>query len=71
MKRDYREKTIKGYLTDGTHFCRIPVTVRMTNDDKGKSLSLTAGYSMMGDRIMVGIPLEEVNDIIVLAEGQA
>ena len=66
MKRDYREKTVKGYLTDGTHFRRIHVTVRMTNDEKGKSLSLAAD-----DIIMIGIPLEEVNDIIVLAEGQA
>lgn len=65
MSRDYREKTINGYMTDGTHFGGIPVTVRMTNDDKGKSLSLTAG-----DRIQIGIPLDEVSDIIVLAEGE-
>ena len=66
MSREYREKTINGYLTDGTHFGGIPVTVRMTSDDIGKSLSLTAG-----DSIQIGIPLEEVADIIVLAEEQA
>lgn len=66
MSRDYREKTVNGWLTDGTHFGGIPVTVRMTNDDMGKSLSLTAG-----DSIQIGIPLEEAEDIIVLAEKQA
>ena len=63
MKRDYREKTINGYMTDGMKFTAVPVTVRMTSDDRGKSLSLTAA-----DILQIGIPLEEVTEIIVLAK---
>ena len=63
MNRDYRQKTINGWLSDGDRFGGIPVTVRMTHDDKGASLSLTAG-----DTVQIGIPLEEVTDIIALVE---
>ena len=56
--RDYREKLVNGWLTDGKHFGGIPVRVRMTSDDKGQSLSLTT----VG--IQIGIPLESVRDII-------
>ena len=61
--RDYRHKTINGWLTDGDRFRGISVTVRMTHDDNGTSLSLTAG-----DTVQIGIPLEEVTDIIALVE---
>lgn len=63
MSRDYREKDVGGWLTDGKHWGEIPVTVRMTSDDKGQSLSLTAGES-----IQIGISLEDVADIIKVVE---
>ena len=60
--RDYREKDVKGMITDGHRFTMTNVVVRMTSDTRGKSLSLNAG------NILIEIPLEEVEDIIVLAE---
>lgn len=60
--RDYREKEVKGMITDGHSFTMTNVVVRMTSDKRGKSLSLNAG------NILIEIPLEEVEDIIVLAE---
>ena len=56
--RDYRHKTVDGYITDGFHLAKIPVDVRMTSDKLGQSLSFTAG------EIQIGIPLESVHDII-------
>ena len=65
-KRDYREKTIKGCIFD---ICQIPtlprkcdVTVRMTSDKIGQSLSLCA-YN-----VMIEIPLEPIADIIRVAD---
>lgn len=62
--RDYREKNVMGMIVDITkpmpHFCNV--TVRMTSDNKGKSLSLAAA------NVMIQIPLEEVEDIIWIAE---
>ena len=62
--RDYREKDVMGMIVDITkpmpHFCNV--TVRMTSDKKGKSLSLAAA------NVMIQIPLEEVEDIIRIAE---
>lgn len=65
-KRDYREKTIKGCIFD---ICQIPtlprkcdVTVCMTSDKIGQSLSLCAF------NVMIEIPLEPVADIIRVAE---
>lgn len=62
--RDYREKEVKGILCEAEHMKYIPtnVTVRMTSDKLGQSLSLSAF------NVMIEIPLEEVEDIIVLAE---
>ena len=60
--RDCREKDVKGMITDGHRFTMTNVVVRMTSDIRGKSLSLNAG------NILIEIPLEEVEDIIVLAE---
>lgn len=60
--RDYREKTVNGWLAASDKFMFFPVDVRMTSDNKGKSLSFTAGT------VQIGIPLEQVRDIIVLAE---
>ena len=63
--RDYREKDVVGLITDVTE-CGLPkkckVTVRMTSDKIGQSLSLSA-YN-----IMISIPLEQVRDIIKVSE---
>lgn len=62
-KRDYREKDVKGILCEAEHMKYIPtnVTVRMTSDKLGQSLSLSAF------NVMIEIPLEEVADIIRVA----
>lgn len=62
MARDYREKTVTGMITDGKHLGRTPVTVRMTSDKKGQTLSLNVG------EIMMAISLEDVQDIIRVTE---
>lgn len=62
--RDYREKLVNGWVTDGKHFGGIPVRVRMTSDDKGQSLSLTTEMNPKDRGIQIGIPLESVKDII-------
>ena len=64
-KRDYREKTIRGFIGDSTKSV-IPkpcqVTVRMTSDKHGATLSL------QGFNVLIGIPLEEVAEIIKVVE---
>lgn len=62
--RDYREKTIKGMIFDiHKPFPQMgQVTVRMTSDKRGQSLSLQCA------NIMIEIPLEPVNDIIRVPE---
>lgn len=67
MKRDYREKQVDGMVAIWNArriptFRKMPVTVRMTNDKVGKSLSLQAG------NVMIEIPLEQVTEIIMLTE---
>lgn len=67
MKRDYREKQVEGMVAIWNArriptFRKMPVTVRMTNDKVGKSLSLQAG------NVMIEIPLEQVTEIITLTE---
>lgn len=62
MKRDYREKDVNGLITDGHHIRPCNVTVRMTSDKHGQSLSLTA----LG--VQINIPLESVADIIRVVE---
>lgn len=59
--RDYREKDVMGFIGDTSKSifpkpCRI--TVRMTSDEKGQTLSLA------GANILIGIPLEEVKGIV-------
>lgn len=60
--RDYREKTVKGMVATGIipKFCNV--TVRMTSDKRGQSLSLQA-YN-----VLIEIPLESVKDIIKVTE---
>lgn len=65
MSRDYREKEVEGVIGDIRAMLspkQCKVTVRMTSDKNGKSLSLQA-YN-----ILIEIPLESVADIITLAE---
>lgn len=66
MSRDYREKTVEGCIIDGSNPLMIPkkcnVTVRMTSDKLGQSLSLQAF------NVMIEIPLESVKDIIKVSE---
>ena len=66
--RDYREKLVNGWLTDGKNFGGIPVRIRMTNDEKGKSLSLTTEMNPNDLGIQIGIPLEAVRDIIKVVD---
>ena len=66
--RDYREKLVNGWLTDGKNFGGIPVRVRMTSDDIGQSLSLTTEMGAKDLGIQIGIPLEAVKDIIRVVE---
>lgn len=62
--RDYREKTVDGVIFDVKR--PVPkdcdVTVRMTSDRIGQSLSLQAA------NVMIMIPLEAVRDIIKVSE---
>lgn len=65
--RDYREKDVKGMLAIWNPrriptFIHDTVTVRMTSDKKGQSLSLSAG------NVLIEIPLEQVQDIIKVSE---
>lgn len=64
-KRDYREKDVMGFIgdTSKTIFpkpCRI--TVRVTKDNNGATLSLA------GANVLIGIPLEQVAEIIKVVE---
>lgn len=63
--RDYREKDVMGFIGD-TSKSLFPkpyeITVRMTSDENGQTLSLA------GANILIGIPLEEVADIIKVVE---
>ena len=63
--KDYREKEVTGFIGDTSKSvfpksCRI--TVRMTSDKRGKTLSLA------GANVLIAIPLEEVSDIIKVAD---
>ena len=63
--RDYREKDVTGFIGDTSKSvfpkpCRI--TVRMTSDKHGQTLSLA------GANVLIGIPLEEVADIIKVVD---
>ena len=65
--RDYREKDVKGIIKIWNprriyRSIHDTVTVRMTSDDKGQSLSLSAG------NVLIEIPLEQVQDIIKVSE---
>ena len=66
MSRDYREKDVKGCIVDGSDLIPLPkkcdVTVRMTSDKVGQTLSLSAF------NIMISIPLESVREIIKVSE---
>ena len=66
MSRDYREKTIKGCIFDDHKPTLVPqrcdVTVRMTSDKLGQSLSLQA-YN-----VMIEIPIEKVSGIIKVVD---
>ena len=66
MSRDYREKDVKGLIIDGSNLIPLPkkcdVTVRMTSDKVGQTLSLSAF------NIMISIPLESVREIIKVSE---
>ena len=63
---DYREKTVAGLIFDATtkppRLERCNVTVRMTSDEIGQSLSMQAG------NVMIEIPLEHVAEIIRVTE---
>lgn len=62
--RDYREKTVDGIICiakDPNGYpvpMKTKVTVRMTSDKIGQSLSFNAG------NIMISIPLESVRNIV-------
>ena len=58
VKRDYREKTVYGFVSDGRSTSHCRVVVRMTSDKLGQSLSLQAS------NFMIGVAIESVKDII-------
>ena len=62
--RDYREKTIRGSIMDidslKPHLGKV--TVRMTSDNRGQTLSLQCA------NVQISIPLESVTDIIKVTE---
>ena len=66
--RDYREKDVEGIIFTAKDQNGFPVpmkanvTVRMTSDKIGQSLSLNVG------NIMISIPLESVRDIVRVTE---
>ena len=66
--KDFRMKTVRGFIGDDTKSV-IPkpcqVTVRLTADKRGQTLSL------QGFNVMIGIPLEEVSEIIRISEKRA
>lgn len=64
MSRDYREKTVNGIYFNAIGMTFTKVTVRMTNDKKGASLSLNANGHM------IEIPLEAVKDIIQITPNE-
>ena len=62
--KDYRTKDVTGLICDVNEMKpkKCMVTVQMTSDDIGQSLSLSA-YN-----ILIEIPLESVADIIKVTE---
>ena len=59
MERDYREKTVEGIIFfEKGSMKRCDITVRMTSDKRGQTLSLQAF------NLMISIPLESVAEII-------
>jgi len=66
MTRDYREKDVDGMIFKASAPLPKPckITVRMTSDKLGQTLSLTGGNTMLV------IPLEKVRDIIRVAESE-
>lgn len=63
--RDYREKEVMGFIADifrDKEPRSSNIIIRMTSDKKGKSLSFQAS------NVIIGIPLEKVEDIIRIAE---
>lgn len=64
--RDYREKKLTGIITNKHGLVMLPgyadVTVRMTSDEIGQTLSLEA------DGTMITIPLEPVADILKVVD---
>ena len=60
--RDYRSKSVNGFITDGEHMARVKIRVQMTSDEKGKTLSL--GVEDDNIPMQLSIPLEAVRDII-------
>lgn len=67
--KDYRSRLVTGWIggqdeeNEGkVNMTQCGVRIRVTSDEKGKSLSLTAeGNDVM---IQIGIPLEPVRDIV-------
>lgn len=62
--RDYRDKTVKGMVTDVKNMIprKTNVRVQMTSDKLGQSLSLSTAD------VLIMIPLESVRDIIKIVK---
>ena len=62
--RDYRDKTVKGMVTDVKNMIprKTNVRVQMTSDKLGQSLSLSTSD------VLIMIPLESVRDIIKIVK---
>lgn len=57
-----KNRTINGIVSDGNKFFETPITVRVTADHIGKSISLS-----VDGLIMLQIPVEPVSDILDIA----
>ena len=67
--KDYRSRLVSGWIggqddenEEKVNITQCGVRIRVTSDEYGKSLSLTAEDNNV--MIQIGIPLEPVNDII-------
>ena len=62
--RDYRDKTVRGMVTDVKNMIprKTNVRVQMTSDKLGQSLSLSTSD------VLIMIPLESVRDIIKIVK---
>lgn len=65
LNKNTRYKDIRGLVYIGSRMGEAEVTVRVTHDEKGKSLSLASDVA----GVMIMIPLEQVDDMLEVVDG--